>query len=359
MTPRRPTPTSSQVAERAGVSRATVSFVLNDVPNKGISEKTRQRVLDAARELGYLPNVAARSLAGGSTGTVAVVIARSDHLHFDAYLPRLLSTVNDHFHAYGYKVLIEAADDQDKAPGEFVNLLRGKRVDGLIVANMRSIDRQYVRELSQHGFPVVAPGNGLEPFFSRFTAENDVTTAQVATRHLVDLGHRRIAHIPFAPTTFDAVNLRRAGYERALEEGGITPDPKLVVCADISARSGYLAMQKLIKRKLDFTAVFAGNDTVALGAMRALVEAGLRIPDDVAVVGYDDIPLAAFAIPSLTTLSTDPVAAGIESVEMLIAQINGEPYTPLDVPYDAKLIIRESCGYLAAHAGKGGRSRKS
>jgi len=348
MAPRRTTPTSSQVAERAGVSRATVSFVLNDVPNKGISEKTRQKVLDAASELGYQPNIAARSLAGGSTGTVAVVIARSDHLHFDAYLPRLLSTVNDRCHAFGYKVLIEAAEDQDKEPGAFIDLVRSKRIDGLIVANMRSVDCQYVRKLAKQGFPVVAPGNGLEQFYSRCTRDDDVITAQVVTKHLVDLGHRRIAHIPFAPKEFAAVSLRREGYEKALEEAGIAPDPKLVVCADISARSGYVAMQKLIKRKVDFTAVFAGNDTVALGAMRALIESGRRIPQDVAVVGYDDIPLAAFSNPSLTTLSTDPVAAGQESVDMLIAQINGEKYARLEVPYETRLIIRESCGYNSA-----------
>ena len=349
MAPRRTTPTSNQVAERAGVSRATVSFVLNDVPNKGISEKTRQKVLDAASDLGYQPNIAARSLAGGSTGTVAVVIARSDHLHFDAYLPRLLSTVNDCCHAHGYKVLLEAAEDQDKEPGAFVNLVRSKRIDGLIVANMRSSDYRYVHELAKQGFPVVAPGNGLEPYYSRCTRDNDVMTSQAVTKHLVDLGHRRIAHIPFAPKEFAAVDLRRTGYERALEEGGIALDPKLVICADISARSGYVAMQKLIKRKVDFTAVFAGNDTVALGAMRALVESGRRIPQDVAVVGYDDIPLAAFSIPSLTTLSTDPVTAGQEAVDMLIAQINKEPYERLDVPYETRLIIRESCGFTLAH----------
>ena len=351
MAPRRTTPTSNQVAERAGVSRATVSFVLNDLPNKGISEKTRQKVLDAASELGYQPNIAARSLAGGSTGTVAVVIARSDHLHFDAYLPRLLSTVNDRCHAFGYKVLIEAAEDQDKEPGAFVNLVRSKRIDGLIVANMRSVDCQYVRKLAKQGFPVVAPGNGLEQFYSRCTPDDDVITAQVVTKHLVDLGHRRIAHIPFAPKEFAAVSLRREGYEKALEEAGIAPDPKLVVCADISARSGYVAMQKLINRKVGFTAVFAGNDTVALGAMRALIDAGRHIPQDVAVVGYDDIPLAAFSNPSLTTLSTDPVAAGQESVDMLIAQINGEKYARLEVPYETRLIIRESCGFNAAHKG--------
>ena len=346
-TARRNSPTSSQVAERAGVSRATVSFVLNEVPNKGISEKTRQKVLDAASELGYQPNIAARSLAGGSTGTVAVVIPRSDHLHFDAYLPRLLRTVNDRCHALGYKVLIEAADDQGKGPGAFVNLVRSKRIDGLIMANMRTIDCQYVRELVRQGFPIVAPGNGLESFYSRHSGDDDVMTSQVATKHLVDLGHRRIAHIPFAPREYAAVVLRRAGYEKALEEGGIAPDPKLLICADISAQSGYLAMQKLLQRKVKFTALFAGNDTIALGAMRALHEAGRKIPDDVAIVGYDDIPLAAFTTPSLTTMHIDPVTQAQEAVDMLYAQMNGASYTRLEVAYDRHFIIRESCGFNA------------
>ena len=108
--PRRATPTSSEVAKRAGVSRTTVSFVLNDVRSMGISEETRQKVLQAANELGYEPNAAARILAGGSTGTIAVVIPRSDHLHVDAYLPRLLCTINDRCHRQGYKVLLESAD---------------------------------------------------------------------------------------------------------------------------------------------------------------------------------------------------------------------------------------------------------
>jgi LacI family transcriptional regulator len=349
-TPSRTTPTSNQVAQRAGVSRATVSFVLNEVPNKGISEKTRQKVLVAARELGYQPNIAARSLAGGSTGTVAVMIPRSDHLQFDAYLPRLLSTVNDCCHAHGYRVLLEAADDHDKEAGAFLNLVRSKRIDGLIVSNMRAMDRQYVSELARQGFPVVVPGNGLESFYARYTSDNDIETACVATAHLVDLGHRRIAHIPFAPKEYEAVTQRLAGYEKALEEGGIAPDPQLVVCADISARSGYLAMQQLLQRQVEFTALFAGNDTVAIGAMRALAEAGRSVPQDVAIVGFDDIPLAAFAMPSLTTLHIDPVTQGKEAVAMLLAQMNGTIYHRPEVAYETSLIIRESCGFNAAAA---------
>jgi len=343
--PRRSTPTSSEVAKRAGVSRTTVSFVLNDLRTKGISEETRQKVLQAASEMGYEPHSAARILAGGSTGTIAVVIPRSDHLHVDAYLPRLLSTVNDCCHAHGYKVLLEAADDQFKDPGAFMNLVKGKRIDGLIVVNMRSVECDYVRELARQGFPVVVPGNGRESFYSRCTGDDDVVTAKIATKHLIDLGHRRIAHLAFAPKEFEVVTLRRAGYEKALEEAGVASDPNLVAYADISARSGYDAMKELMERNVDFTALFAGNDTIAFGAMKALKEAGRRIPQDVAVVGYDDIPLAEFASPPLTTLRIDPVAQGREAVDMLLAQMNGETYARLEVPYDTCFVIRDSCGF--------------
>ena len=341
---RRSTPTSAEVAELAGVSRTTVSFVLNDVRSMNISEATRQKVFDAARTLGYEPHAAARSLAGGSTGTVAVLIPRSDHLHVDAFLPRLLSAVNDRCHLYGYKVLLEAADDQGKVPGAFMNLVRGKRVDGLVIANPRASERPFVDQLVQEGFPVAVPGNSVEVFHSRGGQGSDIPQARIVTQHLIDLGHRRIAHIAFAPAEFEVVAMRRAGYEQALLAAGLAPDPALLGYADVSAQSGYAVMKAMLKQKLDFSAVFAGNDTVAFGVMRALYEAGRVVPRDVAVVGFDDIPLAAFACPALTTMQTDPIARGHEAVDLLHGQMTGVPFKRLETPYATRFIVRESCG---------------
>lgn len=348
--PRRTTTTSTEVARRAGVSRTTVSFVLNNVKRMGISDETRQRVLKAARELGYQPHAGARSLAGGGTGTVAVVIPRSDHLHVDAYLARLLSAVNDRCHKYGYRVLLESVATQggQQFAASFPDLVRSKRIDGLIVVNIRQAERALVRRLWDQGFPVVVPGSGVEPFFTRHIDIDDQIYGHRVTRHLIDLGHRRIAHIGFATAEFEAVVLRRTGYQKALVEAGIAPDPALVAYADVSARSGYAAMQALLQRQVEFSAVFAGNDTVAFGAMHALHEAGLSVPCDVAMVGYDDIPLAAFASPPLTTLRTDPVTQGEEGVEMLVALMRGGKYQPLEEPYETTFVIRESCGYHAA-----------
>ena len=119
-----------------------------------------------------------------------------------------------------------------------MDLVRSKSIDGLIVANMRTVDGQYVRKLSEQGFPIVVPGNGIEPFYSRCASNSDEKSAYVATKHLVDLGHRRIAHVGFASKVFDVVIQRRAGYEAALKEGGIAPDPKLIAYGNISAESG-------------------------------------------------------------------------------------------------------------------------
>ena len=347
---RRIAPTSAAVAERAGVSRTTVSFVLNDVRSMNISEATRLKVLEAARELGYEPHAGARSLAGGITGTLAVLIPRSDHLHVDAFLPRLLSAVNDRCHVYGYKVLLEAADDQGKAPGAFMNLARGKRVDGLVIGNMRAAERPFVEMLHTDGFPVAVPGNGIDAFHTRSGGSDDIVQARLITQHLLALGHQRIAHVAFAAAEFEVVTLRRTGYEQALRGSDIEPDPSLVAYGDVSAQSGYIAVRAMLERRATFTALFAGNDTIAFGAMRALLEAGLRVPQDVAVVGYDDIPLAPFAAPALTTMLTDPIARGHEAVDMLHGQMTGVPYRRQTKPYLARLVVRESCGAAAAAA---------
>ena len=345
--PRR-APTSAQVAERAGVSRATVSAVLNDVKSISIGKETQRKVWEAARELGYEPNVAARNLVSGSSRTVAVLIPRTEHLPFDAFLPQLLGAINDRCHAYGYKVLLEAADDHGKLQGAFVNLARGKRIDGLIVANMRASERPFVEQLAAEGFPVVVPGNGSEGFHSRGGSFNDVGTAAKVTQHLIDLGHQRIAHLAFASEDFESVAMRRTGWERALLAAGLVPDPALLAHADISALSGYVAMLKLLSRKQPFTALFAGNDTIAFGAMRALRESGRRVPEDVAVVGYDDIPLAAYAHPALTTLRVDPLSRGTDAADMLNALMTGGRYVRLNTEYATQLVVRESCGALGA-----------
>lgn len=339
-------PTSSEVARRAGVSRTTVSFVLNNVRDRGISEVTRERVLSAAREIGYEPNAAARTLAGGNTGTVALVIPKAEHLYVDVFLGQLVASINQSCHRHGLKMLIESSDDEGRDPGGFVDLVRSRRIDGLIVVNPSLAGRTHLGRIADAGIPMVVFGAGLPDVERYNTCGNDTSmAAKLVVDHLVDLGHRSIAFVNFAQPEYLAVNERERGWREAMAAHGLPIDPAWAVNADISAASGYRATQALLARGVPFTALFAGNDTIAFGAMRALGEAGLRIPHDIALVGYDDIPLAEFASPPLTTVRTDTIGLGRDAMDMLLALLRGKP----DVlarrhEQPVELVIRDSCG---------------
>lgn len=339
-------PTSTQVARKAGVSRTTVSFVLNDVRDQGISDSTRAKVLATARAMGYEPNAAARMLASGNSGTVALVIPKASHLYVDVFLAQLAASINEDCHRYGLKMLIESTEDDGREPGGFVNLVRGRHIDGLIVVNLPTSAREHLVRIQDAGIPMVVLAGGQTGMERFQTVGNDtMLSAQIAVDHLLDLSHERIAYVSFAPPEYDTVNGRETGWRTALQKRGIEPEPSWVEYGDISAQSGYEATRRLIARRGKFSALFAGNDTIAFGAIRALNEAGLRVPDDVALVGYDDIPLAAFATPPLTTMRSDPISHGKDAMQMLWAQLN--PGAGVQVPIherSARLVIRESCG---------------
>jgi DNA-binding LacI/PurR family transcriptional regulator len=337
--------TSQQVAKRAGVSRTTVSFVLNDAPGANISDDTRQRVLAAAAELGYVPNAAARSLVRGESRTIGLVLSHADHLQVDAFIPQLIYSLSLHSHQHGYRVLLETVEDVS-SPDTYLQLVQGQRIDGLIAFNTRNDDAQ-LPELIRREFPVVLLGFPHEADLGQrvFIVESDGTKASCeATLHLVNLGHRRVAHITFSPEQHYATRDRHVGYRQALEESGLEYNPKLVMLGNYSAQSGFEAMQVLLKRKPRPTALFAGNDTIALGAMAAIHSAGLRIPEDIAVVGYDDIPTAPYMIPPLTTVRTSAVEHGRVAIEMLSKLMRGERPQEAHVRLETSFVVRESCG---------------
>lgn len=338
--------TSNQVAQLAGVSRTTVSFVLNGVTGMGISEETRTRVLTAARKLGYVPNAMARSLASGSTKTIALLMPHGDHIHIDvdAYLPRFLAGLTTACHANGYKVILEPIKESHR-PGAFLDLVDSGRIDGLVVLNPRRLDDGYLRKLAHKKFPLVVFGSNLtdsQPICA--IGVDNRSAAQRATEHLLDLCHERIAHIGFASEDYQVVHDRLDGFRQALDARGLDVRPEWIAFADYSAQSGYEAMRKMLSRSSRMTALFAGNDTVAFGAMAAIRDAGLRIPEDLAVVGYDDIPLAAFAAPPLTTVRTEPFKEGNDAADMLLGLIAGNPADGLHFRGVAPLVVRQSCG---------------
>ena len=339
------TPTSAEVARLAGVSRTTVSFVLNDVRDQGISEVTRARVLAAAHDLGYTPNAAARTLAGAATGTVGVVIPKAEHLYVDVFLAQLVASVNQECHRLGFKLLIESNEGMPAQSGGFVDLVRSRRIDGLLVVNLRRADHGLLHRMVHEGIPMVVLGCGVPGEHGFHTVGNDTRASGLAlASHLTGLGHRRIAFVNYAPPEYHSVNEREDGWRQALGRVGVEADPAWLEHADISAQSGYLATQRLLARRTGCTAIFAGNDTIAFGALKALQEAGLRVPQDMALAGFDDIPLAAFAQPALTTMRTDAVGHGREAMAMLAALMRGEQGVLAHVDCAAELVVRASCG---------------
>ncbi len=314
-------PTSADVARRAGVSRTTVSFVLNERPGAQISEPTRERVLAAAAELGYHPHASASQLAGGSSLTLGLILRQSpEQVGVDALLPATLRGLTASAGAAGFRVLLEAAP-----PGAdgYEHLLRSGRVDGIVVSGPRGEDVA-LAALAQEGYAIVLQGSLPNVPIPGVDVDN-VLGAQQAVEHLLSLGHRRIGCITNAPMAYTAASERLAGYRTALEAAGIGYDPARVVEGAFDPASGHAAMEELLRRAPDITAVFVASDVVALGAIGAIRASGRDVPGDISVVGFDDVAVSAFYDPPLTTIRVPAYDLGFSTGRVLLDRIAGRP----------------------------------
>jgi LacI family transcriptional regulator len=311
-------PTSADVATLAGVSRTTVSFVLNERADVKIPDDTRRRVQDAARELGYYPHASARHLAGGRSQVVALVLRQSpEQVAGDALLADTLRGLASAARTGGFRVMVEpiAQDGSDHA---YATLLQSQHADGLVISGPR-VDDQALFDLIRDGFPIVLQGSLPGADVTSVDVDN-AAGARGAVEHLIALGHRRIACITNAPVVYTAAHARLSGYRAALEAAGLEAAPDLVEEAAFDAPSGHAAMARLLART-SFDAAFVASDVVALGAIGALREAGLRVPADVSIVGFDDIALAAYFDPPLTTVRLPAFELGQAAGRALLEQI--------------------------------------
>ena len=334
---RRRRPTSADVASRAGVSRTTVSLVLND-RSESIPETTRRRVLEAARELGYHPDHSARGLAGGRSQTLALVLRQTaEQVAGDALLAETLRGLATAARSASFRVLVEPL-----TPGEttYGDLVRSGRADGVVVSGPLFDDPE-LADLVAEGFPIVIQGH-LPGAAAPSVDVDNVASARMAVDHLLELGHRRIACITNAALTYTAAADRLAGYREALATAGLAAAPELVEEGAFDAASGHRAMTRILERGRP-DAVFAASDVVALGAIGALREAGLRIPDDVSVVGFDDVPLAAYFDPPLTSIRVPAYDLGLAAGHALLDRIGGRE-VPDRTLLPTELIVRASTG---------------
>ncbi len=329
-------PTIKDVAARAGVSRQTVSRVVN---NKGeVSDATRDRVLAAIDELGYRPNVAARSIVVGRTCTLGCISPTLTDFTF----ANIIDSAQAEARRLGYFVLTGSAPTEADVEPLLEEMLR-RRVDGLMVLNPRADERyRYFLPLIDKGLAVLYLNSTPqeEPVSSIHCDDRD--GGYQATCYLIDLGHTAIATI-LGPANEEASGDRLAGYHQALADAGLAAEPDLVVRGDWSATAGYEATGRLLAAARPFSAIFAQNDQMAIGAIRALGEAGRQVPDDVSVVGFDDIPLASYFDPPLTTLRQPMQETGERAVQLLVDTIQNPDRTPEQVVIPARLVERASC----------------
>src|ERR1700722_5456330 len=333
--------TSNDIARAAGVSQTTVSFVLNKTEGTSISAKTKARVLSAAETLGYVPNSAARTLVSGRTRTLGLVLARGDLMRFDAFAPPLMFGISRVCNLHGYKLLVEAIEPGSRRDAYF-ELTRSKSIDALIVLNSNSEDEGLVR-LIESNFPVILFGSIYHPKENSITPNTSRAVEQV-TRHLVELGPRQIAHITYAPLRYVGASQRLKAFRRALGRVKVDFHEALLGLGDFSIESGYYAMRQILAGKHCPTALFAGNDTIAVGAIAALRDAGMSVPEDVAIVGFDDLPIAAYVSPRLTTVATQAIAQGEQAALAAIDLLMGQPVGERNCHLALEFIIRESCG---------------
>lgn len=334
--------TSKDVAEKVGVSRTTVSLVLNNVQGIQISSETRQKVIDAANELGYVPDATAQALVSRRTKAIGLVLTRSQHhIATDAFLPKIISGLLTTAKKHNVRMLVDwvETEHQDSA---YFELARAKRIDGMILSTPRLNDAA-LKALENVDTPTVMMGS-IAGSKLPFVDVDNTKAAEKAVSYLIGLGHRNIACISNAPPEYTAAPERVMGFKNVLTQMDIPINEDLIRYADFDPESGYECMTSLLKTGKKFTAVFVASDNVAIGAKSALREAGWRIPEDVSLIGFDDIPWAKYSDPPLTTikLPADSLAQSACTLLLdLIKDRGGEKQNQIIL--DTELIIRKSC----------------
>jgi LacI family transcriptional regulator len=323
--------TLQSVAERAGVSPSTVSRILNGTAV--VSAEKRAAVDEAVAKLGFVPNPVARGLAGGRTLSIGVVSQAIDSPFYGAALRGIEMELD----AVGYSPLFMSGNWHAEEEARCIDVLRSRRVDGLIVLTGRLADAA-LRTLARQ-LPVVVTGRSLKSSNLLSMDVDNREGARQATQHLIDLGHRRIAFIGGDPEHPDAID-RQQGYRSAIEAAGLRFDPTLALQGNFSEHSGLLAVERLMDSRARFSAVFAANDQMAIGAALGLHRRGRRVPDDVSLVGFDDLAGSVYMVPPLTTVHNPIQEIGQLAARAMLTLLAGErPEVEVPAP---RLIVRES-----------------
>lgn len=323
------------IARAAGVSHSTVSRALADSPL--ITEATKARIQRLAAEMGYSPNAGARGLVMRRTCTVGVVVTTIA----DPFSAEVMEGIEDVAYAYGYAVLLAASQDDPEREVAAVEMLRSQRVAAVIVTSSR-VGALHQERLGAAGVPVILLNSHSQQLSPNTLSVrvDDVHGGRLATEHLLALGHRRIAHV-LGLAGHSPSRDRLEGYRAALAAADILPDPDLIVAGDGRLGGGEAALGRLMQVVPRPTAVFCYNDMTAIGLLRAARQAGLSVPRDLAVVGFDDIPFAAYTAPALTTIAQPKFEMGRRAMQMALSLMAGAA-AACNIILEGRLVVRES-----------------
>ena len=329
--------TIKDVAEHAGVSRATVSRVLNN--RASVAENLRARVLEAVETLGYQPNRAARRLRANVSDVIGLLISDIENPFFIS----IVRGVEDAAYAHQMSIVLCNTDENAAKQRMYLRVMQAERVAGLIVSPTHVDDGEVLDSFSRSGIPVVLLDRRVDKCELDAVTVDNVHGAHIAVKHLIDLGYRRIGMIGGA-MHLTTGRERHRGYLNALESAGIPVDAALVKFGDFKTESGYRLACELGALPHPPRALFVANNLMTLGALRALREMNLRIPDDIAIVGFDDMPWSTELYSPLTAVSQPTYELGREAVQLLLHRI-AEPDAPFrTVTLQTRLVVRESCG---------------
>lgn len=327
-------PTIYDVAQEANVSISTVSHVLNNT--RFVSEETKARVLEAVDKLGYRPSSLARAMVRQETRTIALIVPDN----VNPFFAELARGIEDYGFGRGYNVFLCNSDRRIEKELAYLGMLISKRIDGLIYMTVGiSIDQ--IKPLIDHNIPIVVLDFEYEGIDSILLG--NFQGGYDATRYLIDLGHRSIACISGPDVTLSYERVR--GYERALQEAGLLADKALILCGNWTYQSGMDAAAHLLESGAPPTAIFACNDMMGIGVLSFLHKQGVKVPEDISVVGFDNIGLSGFVYPPLTTLATPIPEIGQRLCQLLLDRINGQlPAEPQHITMCGQLLVRSSAG---------------
>jgi LacI family transcriptional regulator len=328
--------TLEDIAEKSGYSRSTVSRVINGEP--GVSKKARQEITKVIKALNFHPNQAARALATGKINTIGLLIPETVKFIFtDPYFQLLAQGISKACEDNDYALLLWLAEPEIER-SSIKKYLNHGIVDGFIAASI-NFDEPMIDTLLESNLPFVIIGRHAYEFDMNFVDLDNLAGAEFATQHLIDRGYKRIAHIT-GPQDMFVGEERLTGYFNVLHANGLVIDDDLIMEGDFSQESGYACTKQLLDHQPD--AIFAASDVMAIGAMQAILDAGMRIPEDVAVIGFDDLPLAAKQNPPLTTIHQPIHQMGYIAVQTLLKAVDnpdGEVFQTIIRP---NLVVRQS-----------------